>query len=83
MHLFLLLQSKKCISITKCLNGGHRLYNLKKYLRENNIEKNIKKKIKICYCRVSTKKQIKDSEKQIKLWIKKIHLINYLKFKNQ
>ena len=46
---------------------GHRLYNLKKYLRENNIDKNIKKKIKICYSRVSSKKQLKDLEKQIKL----------------
>ena len=48
----------------KRTNGGHRLYNLDKYLRENNIKK--KKKINICYCRVSSKKQKKDLERQVK-----------------
>lgn len=51
----------------KRTNGGHRLYNLKKYLRENNIKIKSDDKIKVCYCRVSSKKQNKDLEKQIKI----------------
>jgi predicted site-specific integrase-resolvase len=51
-------------------NGGHRLYNLDKYLRENNMIENVEK-IGICYCRVSSKKQIEDLKRQVKLMKKK------------
>jgi putative resolvase len=54
----------------KRTNGGHRLYNLEKYLRENNMIDE-KDKVNICYCRVSSKKQIKDLDNQIKLMKKK------------
>ena len=47
----------------KRTSGNHRLYNLEKYLRENNL--NPTKKISICYCRVSSKKQEKDLKNQI------------------
>ena len=43
--------------------GKNTLYNLDKYLREKNIIK--KDRMKICYCRVSSKKQKPDLEKQI------------------
>ena len=54
----------------KRTNGNHRLYNLDKYLRENNIKTN-KEKINVCYCRVSSKKQQKDLKRQIQLMEKK------------
>ena len=44
--------------------GSNTLYNVSKYLREKNICKKNKKKI--CYCRVSSNKQKKDLERQIK-----------------
>ena len=53
----------------KRTNGGHRLYNLEKYLRENNLKE--EEKVNICYCRVSTKKQEKDLKTQIVLMKKK------------
>ena len=43
--------------------GRKRSYNLNKYIRDNNIQ--INKKENICYCRVSSKKQSEDLEKQI------------------
>ena len=43
--------------------GRKRSYNLNKYIRDNNIQINIKENI--CYCRVSSKKQSEDLEKQI------------------
>lgn len=47
--------------------GGHRLYNLNKYLMEHsNLKKNIRKE-KICYCRVSSRKQKEDLKRQIKI----------------
>lgn len=54
----------------KRTNGGHRLYNLDKYLRKNNL-KNDKNKVNICYCRVSSQKKIKDLNRQISLMEKK------------
>jgi predicted site-specific integrase-resolvase len=43
--------------------GSVRKYNLNKYLQDNNISTTIKQKI--CYCRVSSKKQSEDLERQI------------------
>lgn len=43
--------------------GTKYVYNLEKYLRDNGIEKNNKRNI--CYCRVSSRKQKKDLERQI------------------
>lgn len=43
--------------------GNHRLYNLEKYMKENNIEK--PNKLKICYCRVSSGKQKDNLKNQV------------------
>jgi len=43
--------------------GKNTLYNLDKYLREKNVVK--KDRMKICYCRVSSKKQKPDLERQV------------------
>lgn len=45
--------------------GRVNVYNLDKYIRDNNILLN--KKEKICYCRVSSQKQKEDLERQIQL----------------
>lgn len=45
--------------------GKNQLYNVNKYLRDNAIQKS--KKIKICYCRVSSQKQKEDLERQIEM----------------
>jgi predicted site-specific integrase-resolvase len=42
--------------------GKYNVYNLEKYMRENNIKSGEKKKI--CYCRVSSKKQKEDLKRQ-------------------
>lgn len=44
-------------------NGGHRMYNLNKYLRDNSMNKQLKEKI--CYCRVSSRKQSGDLKRQV------------------
>jgi predicted site-specific integrase-resolvase len=44
--------------------GKRRMYNLSKFLRTQGVDKNNKKK-KICYCRISNKKQKDDLAKQI------------------
>jgi putative resolvase len=49
--------------------GRRTLYNLDKYLRENNI--NNKEKKKICYCRVSSNKQKDDLKRQIEYMTEK------------
>jgi len=49
--------------------AGHRLFNLDKYLRDNNLLNN--KKEKICYCRVSSRKQSGDLKRQISIMQKK------------
>jgi predicted site-specific integrase-resolvase len=43
--------------------GRNSVYNLNKYIKDNNIS--IKQKRKICYCRVSSQKQKEDLERQI------------------
>jgi predicted site-specific integrase-resolvase len=43
--------------------GRKRSYNLNKYIRDNNIQ--INKKENICYCRVSSKKESEDLERQM------------------
>ena len=63
------MEEKGLIDV-KRTDGGHRLYNLDKYLRNNNIN-NVKEKINVCYCRVSTKKQEKDLKRQVKMMEKK------------
>ena len=45
--------------------GRTNVYNLDKYIRDNNIK--IKEKKKICYCRVSSNKQKEDLGRQINL----------------
>ena len=52
--------------------GGRRMYNVQKYLEDNNIilKKETIKKIKICYCRVSSYSQKDDLERQI-IYMKK------------
>ena len=47
--------------------GGKRMYNVDKYLKENNLIKEGEEKKRICYCRVSTSSQKDDLESQIKL----------------
>ncbi len=49
--------------------GGHRLYNLNKYLRENDMLNDHKEKI--CYCRASSRKQSSDLKRQVKIMKKK------------
>uniref|UniRef100_A0A6C0C9W2 Resolvase/invertase-type recombinase catalytic domain-containing protein n=1 Tax=viral metagenome TaxID=1070528 RepID=A0A6C0C9W2_9ZZZZ len=49
--------------------GGHRLYNLNKYLKEKQITNVIREKI--CYCRVSSRKQQPDLKRQIEVMKKK------------
>jgi putative resolvase len=49
--------------------GNKYLFNLQKFLRENNV-KNINKR-RICYCRVSSKKQIEDLKRQIAFMMNK------------
>jgi len=46
--------------------GGKRMYNVEKYLIDNNIVKK-KEKRKICYCRVSSRSQKDDLENQKKM----------------
>lgn len=55
--------------------GELTLYNINKYLREHNVLK--KDKQKICYCRVSSRKQKEDLERQIKVMREKFptHII--------
>ena len=43
--------------------GNRQLYNIDKYLKDHNIEKQDKKRI--CYCRVSSTKQKEDLKRQI------------------
>ena len=43
--------------------GKNSVYNLEKYIKENNIS--IKEKRKICYCRVSSQKQKEDLNRQV------------------
>ena len=50
--------------------GGKRLYNVDKYLRDQNVIHKTKQ-LKICYCRVSTKNQKNDLERQIDYMKKK------------
>ena len=64
------MEEKGLIDV-KRTNGGHRLYNLEKYLRENNMVDEEENKINICYCRVSSKKQEKDLKRRIDLMKKK------------
>ena len=46
--------------------GNKYLYNLDKYLLDNNIKDSLKlPQIKICYCRVSSRKQSEDLQRQI------------------
>jgi putative resolvase len=45
--------------------GKNSVYNLEKYIKENNIS--IKQKRKICYCRVSSQKQKEDLNRQIEM----------------
>ena len=63
------MEDKGLIDVRRT-NGGHRLYNLDKYLRDNNIKANIEK-TNVCYCRVSSKKQKKDLKRQVELMVKK------------
>lgn len=49
--------------------GGHRMYNLNKYLRDNNMFNDQKEKI--CYCRVSSRKQKGDLKRQVSLMERK------------
>ena len=49
--------------------GTRTLYNLNKYLRDQNINANVKRKI--CYCRVSSAKQKNDLKRQINYMKKK------------
>ena len=44
--------------------GGHRMYNIEKYMRENNKNKKEEKRVNVCYIRVSTKKQEEDLDRQ-------------------
>ncbi|AGC01820.1 transposase [Acanthamoeba polyphaga moumouvirus] len=68
------MEEKGLIDV-KRTNGGHRLYNLDKYLRVNGLNK--KEKINVCYCRISSKKQSSDLDNQIYYMKKKYpnHLI--------
>jgi putative resolvase len=50
--------------------GSKTLYNLDKYLRENNMTDEIEK-FNVCYCRVSSMKQRNDLQRQIELMKKK------------
>lgn len=45
--------------------GTYRKYNLDKYIKDNNLF--LKPKRNICYCRVSSKKQIEDLNRQIEM----------------
>ena len=47
--------------------GSQNLYNVDKYLRKKGINKDKNDKIKICYCRVSSRKQKNDLERQVEV----------------
>ena len=47
--------------------GSQNLYNIDKYLRKKGVNKNTNNKKKICYCRVSSRKQKNDLERQIRV----------------
>ena len=49
--------------------GNRQVYNVDKYIKDNNIEKSNKRKI--CYCRVSSKKQKGDLDRQVEYMEKK------------
>nr|AEX62974.1 hypothetical protein mv_L770 [Moumouvirus Monve] len=66
------MEEKGLIDV-KRTNGGHRLYNLDKYLRVNGLNK--KEKINVCYCRISSKKQSSDLDNQIYYMKKNILII--------
>ena len=51
--------------------GSHQHYNLNKYMSKIKMEKHKNQKIKICYCRVSSKKQKEDLKRQEKYMIEK------------
>ena len=54
--------------IETILIGKQKMYNVEKYLKNKNIEDiTIKDKKKICYCRVSSKKQEGDLNNQIEM----------------
>lgn len=50
--------------------GSKLMYNLDKYLRENNMSEKVEK-YNICYCRVSSAKQKKDLERQVEMMKKR------------
>lgn len=58
---------KKGLIQTLRTPGGKRLYNVKDYLKNQKVDMELsKKKINICYCRVSTHGQRDDLDRQIK-----------------
>lgn len=63
VHYHTLMRMVKRGEIETVIMGNKRLYNLDKYMRNNNLLSG-KKEIKICYCRVSSKKQSEDLERQ-------------------
>lgn len=52
--------------------GNKYVYNLNKYLKDNNIKKEINDKINIVYCRVSSNKQKEDLRRQIE-YVEKLY----------
>uniref|UniRef100_A0A6C0EC48 Resolvase/invertase-type recombinase catalytic domain-containing protein n=1 Tax=viral metagenome TaxID=1070528 RepID=A0A6C0EC48_9ZZZZ len=64
--LYKMAENKEIDTVTV---GSNQLYNINKYLREHKITKVGREKI--CYCRVSSKKQKEDLERQIEFMKKK------------
>ncbi len=59
------LEEAKKIDVLRTA-GGKRLYNIKKYMRDNKIDNKSETRRKICYCRVSNSHQKEDLERQVK-----------------
>ena len=62
IHYHTLYKMAKDRKIEAVKIGSRQMYNIEKYIRENKLEKSNKRRI--CYCRVSSKKQKDDLERQ-------------------
>lgn len=79
IHYHTLYNLVKKNKVEKVILNKYAVYNLDKYIRDNNIpiekvekvDEKVDEKENICYCRVSSLKQKKDLERQVKLMIEK------------
>ena len=65
IHYNTLINMQKRNEIKTIKIGGQRLYNVHEYIQSQGLDLNINSKKNICYCRVSSRKQKEDLERQI------------------